>query len=109
MNIKISQEEYVIVIALHHLTEREKIYVQISSTVGLVFYDARERKRGRSSRWGVMGKSDLGGGFNAVAFRALPTSSENHITSVPPGSDRNSVTTSPLVLKLWLVNFRQLF
>lgn len=56
MNSKISQEEYVIVIALHHLTAHEKIYVQISSTVGLVFYNERERKRGRSSRWGVMGK-----------------------------------------------------
>lgn len=56
MDGKISQAEYVIVIALHHLTAHGKIYVQISSTVDLLFYDARERKRGRGSRWRVMGE-----------------------------------------------------
>lgn len=54
MDGKISQTEYVIEIASHHLTAHEKIYVQISSTADLLFYD--ERKRGRRSRWRIMGE-----------------------------------------------------
>lgn len=54
MEGKTSQPELVIVIALHHFTAHEKIYVQISSTVDLLFYDARE---GESK-----GQEDLGGG-----------------------------------------------
>lgn len=41
-------------IALHHLKAHEQIYVPISSTVDLLFYDARERKS--------KGEEDLGGG-----------------------------------------------
>lgn len=50
-----SQAGHVIVIALHHFIAQEKIYVQISSTVDLLFYDARERKS--------KGEDDLGRGW----------------------------------------------
>lgn len=44
MEVKTSQAEYVTVIVLHHLTAHEKNYIQTSSTVDLLFYDARESK-----------------------------------------------------------------
>lgn len=96
MDGKISQTEYVIVIASHHLTAHEKIYVQISSTADLLFYDARERKRGRRSRWRIMGEVRpqrrlYCGGFPCLAHQLLKTT----LLLVQPGSDRSSVTTSP--------------